>query len=416
MLLALPVWTRAQPPAPRQAPLAESQVLRLVKGSVPASRIADLVATYGIDFEPTEDAIGRLRSAGAPEAALAAVRAATGPAERKRQEEKASWDPIKDSPDPAAFEDFLSRFPDGQFAAPARRKQRDLKIAGVRGKVEQALGDGRWDEAEGLFRALLPIGPGDEAMAPWQRQIAEGREKLRLEREAAAARPAPPPPTAAGATKVNPADGLTYVWIPPGAFTMGCSPADLGCLDDEKPAHPVTIGRGFWLGRTPVTQQAYQRVRGENPSDLKGPSLPVESLDWNAAKNYCLAIGGRLPTEAEWEYAARAGSTGARYGNLNEIAWYSENSLGKTHEVGRKQANAFGLYDMLGNVWEWVADWSEKYSSGAQTDPTGAESGGYRVLRGGSWGGSSTLVRVSARSGLEPTGRRDNIGFRCAGE
>jgi len=153
-------------------------------------------------------------------------------------------------------------------------------------------------------------------------------------------------------TRVNPKDGLTYVWIPPGKFQMGCSAGDAECFDNEKPAHQVTIAKGFWLGRTSVTQQAYQRVTGKNPASHKGANLPVEEVDWNEAQAYCKAIGGRLPTEAEWEYAARAGSTGVRYGNLDEIAWYDKNSGNQSQEVGQKSPNAFGLYDMLGNTWQ----------------------------------------------------------------
>ena len=156
----------------------------------------------------------------------------------------------------------------------------------------------------------------------------------------------------AGAKKVNPKDGLTYVWIPAGKFQMGCSPGDAECGDDEKPVHEVTITKGFWLGQTSVTQQAYERVTGKNPASHKGPNLPVEEVDWEEARAYCTAIGGRLPTEAEYEYAARAGSTVARYGNLDEIAWYKGNSGGASHEVAQKLPNAFGLYDMLGNTWQ----------------------------------------------------------------
>ncbi len=218
----------------------------------------------------------------------------------------------------------------------------------------------------------------------------------------------------AGATKVNPKDGLSYVWIPPGTFMMGCSPGDTQCSSDEKPAHQVTITRGFWFGQTPVTQQAYQRVTGQNPSRFKGADLPVETVNWDEAKAYCAAVGGRLPTEAEWEYAARAGSTGARYGNLDKIAWYSENSGGKTHEVGQKLANAFGLYDMLGNVWQWVADWSGEYQPGAQADPSGAESG--PAPRGGSWDSWEEEMRVSYRLRVDPDVRNNGIGLRCVGE
>ena len=170
------------------------------------------------------------------------------------------------------------------------------------------------------------------------------------------------PALRAGQTKVNPKDGLTYVWIPPGTFTMGCSRGDSECRENEEPAHQVTITTGFWIGQTPATQEAYQRVMGKNPSYFKGAQLPVENVNWDKARSYCQAVGMRLPTEAEWEYAARAGSTTSRYGDIDQVAWYTANSGSKTHEVAQKQPNAWDLYDMLGNVWEWTSDWyADKY-------------------------------------------------------
>jgi len=222
----------------------------------------------------------------------------------------------------------------------------------------------------------------------------------------------------AGQTTVNPTDDLTYVWIPPGRFTMGCSPADSECGRDEKPAVPVSITNGFWMGQTPVTQEAYQRVTGKSPGYFKNPKFPAESMTWNEAQSYCQATGMRLPSEAEWEYAARAGSTLGRYGDLDQIAWYGVNSGDKTHEVMQKQPNAWKLYDMLGNVWEWTADWYSAYpalSSGTSSDPQGPASGKIRVLRGGSWGNGPSFVRVSVRSGNEPENRSNVVGFRCAG-
>jgi formylglycine-generating enzyme required for sulfatase activity len=233
-----------------------------------------------------------------------------------------------------------------------------------------------------------------------------------------AAAPQPPQPSVprAASTRVNPKDGMTYVWIPPGQFMMGCSPGDDECSDREKPPHEVTITKGFWIGQTPVPQEAYERVMGKNPSHFKGPKLPVDSVTWTDAEAYCKAVGGRLATEAEWEYAARGGNAAARYGPLDDIAWYDQNSGGKAREVGQKQANGFGLYDTLGNVWEWVADWYGGYEGGAVTDPHGPAGGEYRVLRGGSWDGYSRLARASVRNWFGPGYRLDGIALRCAGE
>jgi formylglycine-generating enzyme required for sulfatase activity len=233
---------------------------------------------------------------------------------------------------------------------------------------------------------------------------------------ASAAPPEQPKPVLhAGGTKVNERDGLTYVWIPPGTFQMGCSAGDAECFAGEKPAHEVTITKGFWIGQTPVTQEAYQRVVGNNPGHFKGDQFPVEQVNWNEAQGYCQSVGMRLPTEAEWEYAARGGSTGSRYGDLDRIGWYRNNSGNTTHVVGQKEANAFGLYDMLGNVSQWVADWYAEYPAGPQRDPAGPASGSgpFREMRGGSWLDVPRDARVSAR-GTYPD-RLPSIGLRCAG-
>ena len=221
-----------------------------------------------------------------------------------------------------------------------------------------------------------------------------------------------------GSTKVNAKDGQRYVWIPPGSFIMGCSPGDTECFDDEKPAHNVSITKGFWLGQTPVTQGTYQRVMGTNPSNFKGDNRPVETVTWHEAKHYCEAVGGRLPTEAEWEYAARAGTVGERYGNLHAIAWYEDNSGGQTHPVGLKKPNTWNLYDMLGNVWQWTADWygATYYAQQESGDPQGPADGQQRVLRGGSWSYNPPYVRVSDRGWMGPGVRGFDIGLRCVGE
>jgi formylglycine-generating enzyme required for sulfatase activity len=216
--------------------------------------------------------------------------------------------------------------------------------------------------------------------------------------------------------KVNPIDGLTYVWISPGKFVMGCSPGDSDCAPDEKPPRQVTIAKGFWMGQTPVTQEAYQQVTGKSPGYFKGSKFPADSVSWDDAQTYCLATDMRLPTEAEWEYAARAGVMAARYGDIDQIAWYGVNAENKTHEVMQKAPNAWHLYDMLGNVWEWTADWYAAHLADvAVTDPQGPETGKVRVLRGGSWGNGPAFVRLSVRSANEPGNRSNVVGFRCVG-
>jgi formylglycine-generating enzyme required for sulfatase activity len=231
--------------------------------------------------------------------------------------------------------------------------------------------------------------------------------------------PSPETKLVPGTVRENPKDGLAYVWIPPGRFNMGCSQGDSECSDDEKPSHPVSISKGFWMGQTEVTQDAYQRVMGQNPSHFNGAQRPVEQVTWNQASDYCGKVALRLPTEAEWEYAARAGTGGARYGDLDKVAWYTSKSKSsvETKPVRGLQPNLWGLYDMLGNVWEWVADWyGGNYEAGETTDPVGAQSGTGRIVRGGAWFYLPQCVRVSYRFRYEPTFRYDSIGFRCAGE
>ena len=221
---------------------------------------------------------------------------------------------------------------------------------------------------------------------------------------------------------------LELVWISPGTFMMG-SPADEPGRDKaEGPVHRVTLTRGFWLGKTEVTQRQYAAVAGDNPSRFKevGETAPVEEVSWLDAMAYCRRLTEReraagrlpdgfeftLPTEAQWEYACRAGTTGAYGGNPEDMAWHKGNSGGTTHPVAGKQPNAWGLYDMYGNVLEWCRDWYGNYPRTAQVDPTGPDSGYFRMARGGSW--KVEVFRSATRAGGS-AGRRDyTIGFRLA--
>jgi formylglycine-generating enzyme required for sulfatase activity len=237
---------------------------------------------------------------------------------------------------------------------------------------------------------------------------------------------------------------IDMVLVKGGTFTMGCtSEQESDCNDDEKPTHQVTLD-DFYIGKYEVTQAQWKEVMGSNPSYFVGDSLPVETVSWKDVQDFITKLNAktglnyRLPTEAEWEYAARGGaqSKGYKYSgsnNAGDVAWYYENSgdsalkgsnwsydnLRKynciSHPVGTKKANELGIYDMSGNVWEWCSDWyDDLYSSSAQTNPTGPTSGSYRVFRGGSWGSYyASYCRVSFRPDL-PSRSYSGLGFRLA--
>ena len=218
------------------------------------------------------------------------------------------------------------------------------------------------------------------------------------------------------------ATGIEMLLVPPGKFVMGMSPGDKEASDNEKPAHEVTITKAFYLGRTEVTQGQWFKVMDTNPSHFRGESLPVETLSWYDIRVFVKKAGGglRLPTEAEWEYACRAGTKGATYGDLDLIAWHRGASAETTHAVGKLQPNALGFYDMIGNVWEWTNDWYEgdyyKSCEDGGVDPTGpAESElGARVLRGGGWSYFARGCRASSRYRNAPGIQLDSVGCRVA--
>ena len=224
--------------------------------------------------------------------------------------------------------------------------------------------------------------------------------------------------------------GVTFkmIYVEGGTFTMGATPEQgEGATSWEKPAHKVTLS-DYYIGETVVTQALWKAVMGNNPSRFKGENLPVEMISWNDCNEFITKLNAltgktfRMPTEAEWEYAARGGSKSRGYkysgsDNIDDVACYEDNSGGKTHEVGTKRPNELGIYDMSGNVGEWCSDWYGDYSSSAQINPKGPNSGTYRVNRGGSWNDFAWYCRCSNRYFNVPGSRCSYLGLRlCLSE
>jgi sulfatase modifying factor 1 len=459
-------------------PLTKDQVLHLVAGGVPSERAAALVKQRGIDFLPDAQYLETLRLAGGDNTVIAAVREAGAAATGKLE--------VTTSPNAEVYLDGEPQGwanAQGKVTIKAKLGAHTLKVL-LKGKKDseqsvtlasmqttevaarlvdapgsirlRTLADARvlldgtsrgiTDASGELVLSDVPAGPHElRVSAPEKTDyvqsvtVSPGQET----RAEATLHDAPPSP---GQVRENPKDGLKYVWIPAGTFTMGCSPGDSECRDDEKPPHAETLAKGFWVGQTEVTVAGYirfttatGRTMPSAPSFAVGWTkdlLPMVNMSWDDAHDYCIWAGGRLPTEAEWEFAARAGSASFRYGpSLDAVAWFAENSgrpgidiarlwkktwgFGKyykelqmngnqPHEVAQKLPNAFGLYDVLGNVAEWVDAWGSLSGSKEQ----------YRIVRGGAWDRPEFNERLSGRMKGLPGSREvdDDIGCRCVWE
>ena len=451
----------APPTAPLQAagaskpqPLSQKQLLDLITGGVSSQRAAELVRDRGIDFEVDDDYVHTLRRAGATDLLIGVLRKTSVPMEGITVETEPNAQVFLDGT-PQGLTDaqgvlvFRSKIgPHALKVSLAGKHDFEQSVTVVDGQPARVVAP--LADIAGSIRVKAPAGasvwldnsirgtvdPSGEFLLSG---ISAGVHALRVTARGAvddsqsvvvvAGTEKRMEVELADAVRVNPQDALKYVWIAPGDFMMGCSPGDNDCSAPEKPAHRVTLPKAYWMGQTEVTVEAYKRfvdaakakMPPAAPKLYRGwgnGTLPMVNVIWDEARQYCAWAGGRLPTEAEWEYAARGGSPQARYGTLNEIAWSKENAGNQTHSVATKLANGYGLYDMLGNVWEWVNDWYDPnyYQSAPALNSLGPATGQEKVLRGGSWIVDPKLLRVSDRYSIRPDSRSDYFGFRCVWE
>jgi formylglycine-generating enzyme required for sulfatase activity len=485
-IVLLPTLGLAATPQATRKPLTKDQVMSLVKGSVPSARVAELVRENGIDFEPTEEYLRTLRSAGAGQSLIDALRgmSANKPpspeavAQAKQRINGANALLATGDIDGAValYQDAI-RINPGDFEAHrllgiALGKKLDWQgdigeqraaillnpdDAAAKAELVAALHATAAAETSVVLVQSLPnaevyldselkgrtgpdgqlkiedLKPGAHALRvsmPGKQAFEQSLNLTAGQTSQVVATLADLPP-APGTVKANPKDGLNYAWVPPGTFMMGCSPGETRCGPEENPSHSVTLTKGFWMGQLEVPVGAFKRFASDTgrnmppePSYNRGwmsDRLPMVKVTWFEAQAYCTWAGGRLPSEAEWEDAARGGTTQSLYGPVDVIAWYARNSgagavaWGMPRPGGLKQPNSFGLYDMLGNVHEWNSDWFDKdyYARSPSVDPPGPATGTLRVERGRAWPSKGEDMRVSARYGDPPDGSYYEGGFRC---
>lgn len=312
--------------------------------------------------------------------------------------ERVFWESIRNSTDPEDFREYLRKYPNGQFAGLARNRLKTLEAAQPK---PTATPD-----------ASKETTPTNTSGASGKPDNANSPSNAKPDNTGGPPVPAPKP-----GTVVRNQIGMELVYVPAGTFTMGSDTAGY-----KQPVHQVMIRESFYMGRYEVTQAQWREVMGNNPSSFKGDDLPVENVLWNDAKEFIRKLnardGGftyRLPTEAEWEYTCRAGTTGDNASDLDAMAWYEKNSDGRTHPVGGKQPNAFGLYDMQGNVNEWCEDVFHESYNDAPTDGSAWLNGGdqgQHVLRGGPWAWDAYNQRCDGRGKGQSDYRGRYTGFR----
>ena len=400
---ALPGLGQQTPEIKCAKKLRIADVSELVEAGVGEPRIRQFLMTCGIDFAATPKNLETLRAAGS---SLSLMELISSEALQRRVEYE-FWMSVKDLPGPEGVRGYLRRYENGDFTLQAKLNLKQRQVAALRGEVEILMVRKNWTEAFAKAHELITLAPEETEALEWKEIIVAKIAALEVARKF---------------EKEMHDVGLEFVPVPAGSFVMG-SAGGTGTPANEHPQHSVRISKPFEMSKFEVTQRQWRWLLGTNPSRFVHTNRPVEEVTWFQVQEFIERLNQRndgyryrLPTEAEWEYAARGGGSDDYAGSFDRVAWYLNNSAGSTHEVGQKEPNAFGLYDMHGNVWEWCDDWysANYYEKSPILDPQGPQTGKSRVLRGGSWRFGAHLQRAAVRFKLAPSIRGANYGFRLA--
>jgi formylglycine-generating enzyme required for sulfatase activity len=470
LLAAAPLLTAQQPPAPAPPPPQPAkpssqllpcdvdhpvQIKDLIAALTKRSGFSERIAGRPADQRQTE-IVDRLRlcgiglvtatdtqkllTAGAGEALMSAI--------RDLDFDRRLWSAVSRGSDPAPIRYYLDNWSEANltfFGNKARLRLEELeKDAADRANADRrhkdeyeklkgenlqlqaeletlrharlfldALLSGEFEHAERELQAYRAKSPTDPKLAVLDKGLKDAKERESHTRANQAA--------ASKRSKEWKEARFEFVEIPSGWFTMGSAKLE----DDEWPSHTVEISRPFYINKYEVTQRMWLAYMGDNPSRYKDPDSPVDSVSWNDVQEFLGRLNRaedgwhyRLPSEAEWEYAARAGDDGNQPEDVGKVAWYLDNAEKKTHPVGQKAPNKFGVYDMLGNVFEWCQDWYgvHYYANSGVKDPSGPAEGKDRVARGGGWLAPGKAIRYAYRGGGPPDKREAYVGFRVVRE